>query len=186
MRCFIAVDLPASIRQALSEQQTAFRAALSGRDAGARWTRPEGIHLTLKFLGEVPEGQVETIKETLAAVGVLEEFPIEVKGFGFFPSAPRPKVFWVGVVAPPALGELAARVETAMQDLGFAREDRAFTPHLTLARFKIPHSQPGLEALVEKRADASLGRFRVSEFFLFESKLSPHGAEYRKLARFPT
>lgn len=186
MRCFIAIDLPENIHHALAGQQSAFRAALPSRDAGAHWTRPEGIHLTLKFLGEVPDQQVDPVTQALSALGGFERFPIEVKGFGFFPSAHRPRVFWVGVGAPPALGELAARVESATERLGFARENRAFTPHLTLARFKTPQPQPALAALAEQRAALSLGRFEVSEFFLFESKLSPHGAEYRKAARFPT
>ena len=73
-----------------------------------------------------------------------------------------------------------------MEELGFAREHRAFNPHLTLARFKEPRPQPELAARVEEQAELSLGRFEVTEFFLYESKLSPHGATYRKVARFPT
>ena len=110
---------------------------------------------------------------------------MEVKGFGFFPQAQRPRVFWAGVAAPPALAELAARVESHMEKIGFAREDRAFSPHLTLARFQVPRPQPALEAAVAGRATASLGKFEASEFFLFESKLSPQGAQYRKVMRFP-
>jgi 2'-5' RNA ligase len=72
-----------------------------------------------------------------------------------------------------------------MEKLGFAREERSLTPHLTLARFKVPRPQPALQALLTQRGEPSLGQFEVSEFFLFESKLSPHGAEYRKIARFP-
>ncbi len=185
MRCFIAIDLPENIHAALGERQAAFRAAVAGEDADVRWTRPEGIHLTLKFLGEISAGQVAEVTESLAGLGPFEHFPVEVKGFGFFPSARHPRVFWVGVEAPPALAELAVRVEEATERLGFAREQRAFTPHLTLARFKSSRPRPALEALAEQGAKSSLGRFEVSEFFLFESKLSPHGAEYRKVARFP-
>ncbi len=72
-----------------------------------------------------------------------------------------------------------------MEKIGFAREDRAFSPHLTLARFQVPRPQPALEAAVAARATASLGKFDASEFFLFESKLSPQGAQYRKVMRFP-
>jgi RNA 2',3'-cyclic 3'-phosphodiesterase len=185
MRCFIAIDLPQNVRAALTEQQTAFRAALARHGADVRWTRPEGIHLTLKFLGEVSELLVGQVTESLSALDGLEKFPVEIKGFGFFPGARHPKVFWAGVEAPPALAELAARVEAAMESLGFPPEHRAFAPHLTLARFKSPRPQPELEKLAEQRGASSLGRFEVSEFFLFESKLSPHGAEYRKVARFP-
>jgi 2'-5' RNA ligase len=94
-------------------------------------------------------------------------------------------VFWAGIVAPPALGELAGRVEDSMANLGFAREGRAYRPHLTLARFRNPRPQPALSELLGQESETTIGHFEVSEFFLFESKLSPHGAEYRKVGRFP-
>jgi RNA 2',3'-cyclic 3'-phosphodiesterase len=181
VRCFVAVDLPQEIRSELARRQQAFRSAC--RDA--RWTRPEGIHLTLKFLGEISEAQLEAAVETLAAFGGLRRFTALIRGFGFFPDARRPRVFWAGVDPPEPLAALAARVEEAMEKAGFPREQRAFNPHLTLARFKTPRPQPELAALAEDQNDLSLGRFEVSEFFLFESKLRPQGAEYRKLARFP-
>jgi 2'-5' RNA ligase len=181
MRAFIAIDLPEPVHAALAEAQQGFRNAC--RDA--RWTRPEGIHLTLKFLGEISDAQAKQVVEALAQIGRFEPFSVEVKGFGFFPQAHRPRVFWAGVAAPPALAELAAQVESRMEKIGFAREDRAFAPHLTLARFQVPRPQPELEAAVIARATSSLGQFEASEFFLFESKLSPQGAQYRKVMRFP-
>jgi len=108
-----------------------------------------------------------------------------LKGFGFFPDARRPTVFWAGVEAPASLGQLAEQVEEAMRKIGFAREPRAFRPHLTLARFRVPQPQPALQALLTQQGEQELGNFAVSEFFLFESKLSPQGAEYRKVERFP-
>jgi len=181
MRVFIAIDLPESLRAALAEAQQGFRS--NARDA--RWTNPEGIHLTLKFLGEISDAQTKLVVEALAQIGPFEPFSVEVMGFGFFPHAQRPRVFWAGVTAPPALAELAARVERHMEKTGFAREDRPFSPHLTLARFQVPRPQPALESAVAARATASLGKFEASEFFLFESKLSPQGAQYRKVMRFP-
>ncbi|HMD96837.1 MAG TPA: RNA 2',3'-cyclic phosphodiesterase [Terriglobia bacterium] len=181
MRAFVAIELPPAVQGELRRQQAAFRAVAPE----ARWTRPEGVHITLKFLGEIDGGRVEKVVDTLAALGPLAEFWIEVRDFGFFPDARRPRVFWAGVHAPADLTALAGRVEGAMGDLGFAREERAFTPHLTLARFKIPRPQPDLAALVETQRHLSLGRFQVSGFFLFESRLSPQGAEYRKVAGFP-
>jgi 2'-5' RNA ligase len=181
MRTFVAIDLPEQLHAALAQAQQAFRKAAPE----ARWTRPEGIHLTLKFLGEVSEAQVKEVVEALGQIGSFEPFSVEVRGFGFFPQVRRPRVFWVGVEAPPALGELAARVEGEMEKIRFPREQRAFTPHLTLARFEVPRPQPALEAALAQHAPASLGRFEASEFFLFESKLSPQGAQYRKVVRFP-
>ena len=181
MRAFIAIDLPEALHTALAEAQQNFRSA--ARDA--RWTRPEGIHLTVKFLGEISDAQTKQVVEALTQIGSFEPFSIEVKGFGFFPQAQRPRVFWAGVMAPPALTQLAAQVENRMEKIGFAREDRAFSAHLTLARFQVPRPQPALEAAIAARADTSLGAFNASEFFLFESKLSPQGAQYRKVVRFP-
>jgi RNA 2',3'-cyclic 3'-phosphodiesterase len=180
LRAFIAIALPENIHAELARQQQLFRPA--GRDA--RWTRPEGIHLTLKFLGEISAEQVKGVTEAIAALGEFQEFPVEVRGFGFFPDARRPRVFWAGVEAPEALPTLASRIDRAMERLGFAPEQRAFNPHLTLARFKAPRPQLELAALAERQKDLSLGRFEVSEFFLFESKLSPEGAAYRRVARF--
>ena len=181
MRAFIAIDLPEALHTALAEAQQNFRSAASD----ARWTRPEGIHLTLKFLGEISDAQTKQVVEALTQIGSFEPFSIEVKGFGFFPQVQRPRVFWAGVMAPPALTQLAAQVENRMEKIGFAREDRAFSAHLTLARFQVPRPQSALEAAIAARADTSLGAFNASEFFLFESKLSPQGAQYRKVVRFP-
>jgi 2'-5' RNA ligase len=182
MRAFIAIDLPDQIHQELARQQASFQAVC--RDA--RWTRPEGIHLTLKFLGEVSEPRVKPVIDGLNGLASFPRFSVEIRDFGFFPDARRPRVFWAGVVAPPDLGQLARRVEEAMEPLGFARDERAYSPHLTLARFRDPKPQPALRALVEQNAGRSLGQFEVSEFYLYESKLSPQGAEYCKVARFPT
>jgi 2'-5' RNA ligase len=181
MRAFIAVDLPDSIHSALAQKQ----AALQHACPDARWTRPEGIHLTLKFLGQITDAQVAQVTDALATVGRFEAFSVGVKGYGFFPDARRPRVFWVGLEAPRGLSELAAHVEASMELLGFPREQRAFTPHLTLARFQVPRPQPALQELLSQQGELDLGRFEVSEFFLFESKLSPRGAEYRKVSRFP-
>jgi 2'-5' RNA ligase len=181
MRAFIAIDLPEALHAALAKAQQDFHAAC--RDA--RWTRPEGIHLTLKFLGEISDTKTKQVVEALAQIGPFEPISVEVKGLGFFPHAHRPRVFWAGVAAPPTLAKLAADVESHMERIGFAREDRAFSPHLTLARFQVPRPQPALETAVSAEATTSLGKFEASEFFLFESKLSPQGAQYRKVMRFP-
>jgi 2'-5' RNA ligase len=181
MRTFVAIDLPEDVHSVLAQKQAAFRAVCPD----ARWTRSEGIHLTLKFLGEISDAQVRQVTEALSNIGRFETFVVEVKGFGFFPGDGRPRVFWAGLEAPPELSQLAARVETAMEALGFRQEQRRFSPHLTLARFNVPRPQPALQAFMAREGQPNLGRFKVSEFFLFESKLSSKGAEYRKVARFP-
>jgi 2'-5' RNA ligase len=182
MRAFVAIDLPESIRAALGRKQDLFRSA----SPHASWAPPEGIHLTLKFLGDgVSDAKVKEVCQSLKNLGRFESFTVGLKGFGFFPDARRPRVFWAGVEAPTSLSRLAEQVEEAMQRIGFAREKRAFRPHLTLARFRLPHPQPTLQTLLAQQGEQELGSFEVSEFFLFESKLSPQGAEYRKVERFP-
>ncbi|HEV2350068.1 MAG TPA: RNA 2',3'-cyclic phosphodiesterase [Terriglobia bacterium] len=192
MRAFIAIDLPENIRESLARKLDDFRRTLghisqagSHRDSGIRWSRPEGIHLTLKFLGEITEAQIARVTSALLALERFEKFSLEIKGFGFFPGAAHPRVFWAGVEAPPDLIQLAGRVEDKMEELGFAREHRDYNPHLTLARFAAPRPQPALRALMEKQQEVSLGRFEVRDYFLFESKLSPQGSKYRKVIQFP-
>jgi 2'-5' RNA ligase len=181
MRAFIAIDLPAEIHQELSRWQAEFRKL----GPGARWTRPGGIHLTLKFLGEISDSQVGQVTTALAALGAFKPFAVEIKSFGFFPDARRPRVFWAGVAAPPELAQLAHHVEEAMAGIGIPSEQRTYSPHLTLARFRETRPQPALRETVEAQAETLLGLFDVTEFFLYESKLNPKGAEYRKLERFP-
>ncbi|HUI40684.1 MAG TPA: RNA 2',3'-cyclic phosphodiesterase [Terriglobia bacterium] len=184
MRTFVAIDLAESVRAALAKEQARLRSACA-RNSELRWTRPEGVHVTLKFLGEIPAERVAAVTAALEALRGFGRFEVEAKGFGFFPDARHPRVFWAGLEAPSALGELAGRVEAALAIIGFAAEDRPFRPHLTLARFRTPRADPDLAAALESTGSISLGRFEVDEFFLFESKLRPGGAEYLKLAAFP-
>lgn len=181
MRAFIAIELPETVRDALRREQARFRQVCPD----ARWTRPEGIHLTLKFLGEISGPQQADVKNTLGRMERFEKFTVRVQGFGFFPSAKQPRVFWAGLDAPPELARIAAQVENALAPLGFPPENRPFKPHLTLARFTTPRPQPRLEALLAVQGDPLLGTFEVSEFFLWESRLLPGGAEYHKVACFP-
>ncbi len=183
MRTFIAVDLTDEIRAALAVEQSRLKAACAS-NPDIRWTRPEGLHLTLKFLGEVEKPRVTSAIAALQGLGNFDSFTVEVKGFGFFPDARRPRVFWVGLQAPAALSELAARVEAAIEPLGFSREQRPFKPHLTLARFDRPQPPTALRKAIEGSSPNSFGCFEVREFLLFESRLQPGGAQYVKLARF--
>ncbi|SPE23168.1 2'-5' RNA ligase [Acidobacteriia bacterium SbA2] len=181
MRAFIAIHLPEEIRATLRRKQAAFRSV----SPDARWTQPEGIHLTLKFLGEVPDPKVRAVSESLKKLGPFEPFAVRVKGLGFFPDGRRPRVFWVGIEESASLIRLAELVDKAMETIGFAGEQRAFRPHLTLARFREPRAQAALQAAISQQGEQDLGSFEVSEFFLFESRLSPQGAQYRKVERFP-
>lgn len=184
MRVFAAIDVPESIRRDLGQLQEEFRRAAGDGARGVSWVRPSGIHLTLKFLGEISDARAAS---AIAALKVIERFPpftLEVRGCGFFPDARRPRVLWVGVSAPAALAGLARQVDAALTAQGFAPDDRTFRPHLTLARFRVAKPQSGI-TLAAHEAEL-IGRFDVAEFYLFESVLTPGSpAEYRKVAHFP-
>jgi 2'-5' RNA ligase len=185
LRLFVALELPDDVRAALARLQDELR------DAGApklRWVRPEGIHLTLKFLGSVEERRVAGIEKALDEA--IEPFelalqPSHVGGFG----GRRLRVVWVGLDGDvERLAALAARVDEAMSSEGFERERRPFAGHLTLAR--VPDDAPSEErarlvALIKAFEPEPLPSMRLSEVSLMRSILSPTGARYERLASFP-
>jgi RNA 2',3'-cyclic 3'-phosphodiesterase len=169
---------------------------VSGFAPEARWAKPESLHVTLKFIGEQPEPAVEQIKSALGTIKASVA-AIHFRGFGFFPTAKSPRVFWVGLEAGPQLGALAAAIDEKMALLGIPKEDRAFSPHLTLARGAGGSGSPrrskadapnrNFQRLQEKLAalsDPEFGTMTAREFFLYQSQLSPKGSKYTKLERF--
>jgi RNA 2',3'-cyclic 3'-phosphodiesterase len=181
VRLFVALDLPAAIREALRGPI----AALQPLARNARWVRPEGMHVTLKFIGHVDANGLDAIRAALATV--RSDAPIEVRarGLGFFPDARHPRVLWCGIEASPNLAPLAADSERALEALGIAREERKFTPHLTLARLKDPHGIDELVRAAEEMKSRDFGSARETEFCLFESVTKPSGSEYRKVETYP-
>ena len=163
------------------------QAGLKGRAPGVRWVRPEGIHLTLKFLGEVDPDRIEEImRKTEENIQGVTPFSVEIRGVGGFPTAKNPRVIWIGVDDHGGmLKQLQARVERGMEELGFTREGRTYTPHLTVGRLR---SRKGIgtvaQALDAIRA-SDLGTMEIREVILFRSHLKPTGAEYTKLGSFP-
>ncbi|HXA77278.1 MAG TPA: RNA 2',3'-cyclic phosphodiesterase [Candidatus Acidoferrales bacterium] len=181
MRLFVAFDLPGEVREALGEAI----ARLKPLCRAARWTRAEGMHVTLKFIGHaIATGDTEKLdaaRAALAAVKSSEPVKVSYRGVGFFPDARRPRVIWCGMEASENLARLAADIERGLTSLGIPREARTFVPHLTLARFKSPE---GVNALVRSAAEwasRDFGSASETEFHLFESLLKPSGAEYRKI-----
>src|ERR1700722_20192129 len=129
MRIFIGIDLDDGIRGKIAR----FLEGVSGLAPEARWVRPESLHITFKFVGEQKEEQVEAITQRLRRVAGAP-FEIQVSGHGFFPTAKSPRVFWIGVHAGPQLAQFARDIDSAVAEFGIPREDRPFSPHLTLAR----------------------------------------------------
>ena len=130
MRLFVAMDISDEVRSSLAALSAKLRSACQD----AHWPRIEGLHVTLKFIGETPAEKIEMIKDALAAIPGRAPFSINFRGFGFFPNARRPRVLWAGIESSAELAGLAAAVDTALHPLGIPREEREFTPHLTLAR----------------------------------------------------
>ena len=147
--------------------------------------RPENLHLTLKFIGEVPETEFAVIRNALAAARSDQPVALEFRGLGFFPNEKRPRVFWAGIEASPNLKTLAAEIDRAMEKLGIPCEQRPFSPHLTLARFEPPELPEKLRSAIEENAAREFGSFRTNQYQLIESKLKPSGAEYTTLESFP-
>jgi 2'-5' RNA ligase len=178
MRVFVALDIPAEVRAAAAALVVKLRPAW--RDA--RWVRTEGAHITLKFIGEVPPEKVKAIEAALAPIQTPVPIEMNFRGVGFFPNDRHPRVFWAGIEAGPELAGLAATVEASLEPLGIAREQRAFSPHLTLARLDSTRGLDALRAAIASAGPMEFGRTTARDFHLYQSVLKPSGAEYTRLA----
>lgn len=177
MRTFIAVFPPLEIREeALAKARRLF---VGER---VRWARPENVHLTLKFLGDVREEGLDDLCAALEEVCRRQAaFDADLAGFGAFPSAQRAQILWVGIGAGSSeLRSLAANLDTALAPLGFEREKRPYIPHLTLARTRSKAARASFKPLPEEY----LGKFQVRHVELAESTLAPEGATYSTVRAF--
>jgi 2'-5' RNA ligase len=197
MRLFVALDIDDAIRGRIAR----FLDGVREFAPDARWVRPESLHVTLKFIGEKSEEDVEKIKRELTPISA-GAVNLDFRGYGFFPGARAPRVFWVGCEGGSPLTSLATTVDETLARLGVPKEEHAFNAHLTLARggrgsgspkSGSPHRQPGdgsnrsFQRLQEKLAALpapEFGTMAGREFFLYQSQLSPGGSKYTKLAGF--
>jgi RNA 2',3'-cyclic 3'-phosphodiesterase len=181
VRAFIAIDLPEPLRAALARAQH----ALARTGAAVRWVRPEQLHVTLKFLGEIPAPAVDALRGALReAVAGHAAFDLEVTGLGAFPVR-RPKAVWAGCCG--ALDRLAAlqrAIDRAAQAAGVPVDAREFRPHITLGRVKTPAGVRELSAAVAACADAAFGRLPVHAVVLYRSELLPDGPRYEAIEVF--
>ena len=181
MRLFLAVDLPDSLRRALGDLQSRLRSKVMGW----RWVRPEAIHLTVRFLGEVSEEEDAGHRAAWRrAAASCPRVRFSVGGTGVFPPRGAPRILWAGVRAldpPDGLIRLAEAVEQAARAQGFRPETRPFRPHLTVARAeRRGHSESPPES-----DRGALGEIEAREIVLFRSRLDPRGARYTRLDAFP-
>jgi RNA 2',3'-cyclic 3'-phosphodiesterase len=193
MRLFIALDIDDGIRERISR----FVEGIRNFSPDARWVREESLHITLKFIGEQADEKVEVIQRSLDGISARPP-EIHFCGYGYFPNPKSARVFWVGMKVGPELGALATAIDDRMPALGISREERAFSPHLTLARISGGSGSPRwrkgdgsnrtfqrLQEQLSALPEPEFGSMTAREFFLYQSQLSPKGSKYSKLARFP-
>jgi 2'-5' RNA ligase len=180
MRTFIAIEIPAEIKTALSGLQTELRRA----GADVSWTKPENIHLTLKFLGEIEEKLINEIERTcIETAAEFQPFTLDLSGAGVFPNARQPRVLWVGLAGEIEKAvEIQRRLDERLAAIGFDREEKSFRPHLTIGRVKSNRKTRELLALTRSYQLPRLA-FEVKEIVVMKSELHPAGARYTSLAR---
>jgi RNA 2',3'-cyclic 3'-phosphodiesterase len=172
-RLFVAIDPPPRARDELAT-------ICRGLD-NARWTRPEQLHLTLRFLGSLPTSLVGKIAAALGAVAASPSFRVAAAGFGVFPSFRSPRVLWAGIDPPEPLRDLARAVEGAIARTGAVEpEEKPFSPHVTLARLNGTRAA-AVRSWMESRDGFASGPWDVSEFFLYSSRLTPAGAIHTRI-----
>lgn len=186
MRAFIALEIPREIQQAIHTATATLRAELGG---GVRWTPPENMHLTLKFLGEISPPQVDALTSALRVqADSVPAFKVEVGGLGSFPDVKRARVLWIGIQAPAEIQTLRRGIESACARLGYESETRGFSPHLTIGRVRqdaTPADAQKIRRALEAATIDSLGAVRVDSAHLFKSDLKKSGAVYTKIFSAP-
>ena len=179
IRTFIALELPPAVKTFLQEVQQ----ELKRLKIRARWVRPESIHLTLKFLGDINPDDTDRIAEAMIrAAADISSVALSARGIGVFPGIKRPRVIWIGLGGNiQELLALQGRLETELEALGFPKEKRAFKAHLTLARIKQAVDRTAIRQMMGQYASLSSDDFTCDRVILYKSDLKPSGAVYSKL-----
>lgn len=187
LRAFIALEIPASIQDAIQQQTAALRR--SADSSVVRWVPSNNLHLTLKFLGDVSTSNLQFVTQMLTReTSQHPSFQMEISGLGAFPNSRRPRVIWVGLRVPEVLSALARSLEAASARLGYPSEERPFSPHLTIGRVKQTVTSDGLQrirAALESTQVGVIGRTEVNAVHLIKSDLKPTGSVYTRLFSAP-
>jgi len=173
-RVFFGLQIPPEIKDRLLKVRSSV--------SGAKWQSAEQLHITLLFLGSVEEERLGSICESARSIQ-LEPFSVQATGLGCFGHPRKPSALWANVQPVAPLAALQASIQERMEKLGFAADNRAFRPHITLARFK--REAGSVEAVLADQEELAFGNFPVTEFALFESMPGPTGSVYRVIKRFP-
>jgi 2'-5' RNA ligase len=181
MRLFIAINIPESLEKKIEDLLEQLRKDPSD----IKWVNPKDIHITLKFLGEVGQEDVERLKQSLRDIAErFKRFDVELSGVGGFPDRRYPRVIWIGVRAGETLQALAREIEEAAFGIGIPKEARKFKAHLTLGRVRSKGISIKLQQALERLKDNPFGRFSVEGFSLIESLLTKEGPIYTILEEF--
>ncbi len=180
IRAFIAISLPESTLQAVGKAQDTLRSS----GPNIRWVRKQGIHLTLKFLGDIDTNNVEKIKAVMEqATSGFSSFTVMGEGIGVFPDFRRPRVIWAGISGDTqVLFDLQDHLESQLKTLGFPKEKRPFKGHLTMGRVKGRIDNSKFREAIEGLRGFKTEAFTVESVVLFQSTLRPQGAVYSRLA----
>jgi len=183
MRVFIAIELPESVKEEIARIQEKLKKT---RDK-IKWVDPSLIHLTLKFLGEINEKELEKVIGAMEKIaGKFTAFNLEIKGVGAFPSSLSPRVIWIGVgEGKDAAENLARKVERELNKKGFASENKKWVPHLTLGRVKLLLEKEKLAEVIQGEKDIQGGSIRVEALSIMKSRLTPKGPIYTVLKHIP-
>jgi 2'-5' RNA ligase len=176
MRLFTAIDLSEEVRMRLERLISSLR-----QEALLKWSPFNNLHVTTKFIGEWPEYRLHEVRDALTGIADRPAFSVDVKGFGWFPNERSPRVLWCGVEGAEQLQTLAQDIEAALLPVGIAREERAYTPHLTLARISHPVPLERLRERVAELRDAEVGSLLVTGVHLYQSQPGSNASQYRKL-----
>ena len=178
-RTFIALEIKENIKELLASVQQ----KIGSKTGGIKWVKPKNMHLTLKFLGSTREDKVEDISDILEnTAGGLTRFNVSVSGLGAFPNSNNPKVIWAGLKADDVLYKLQKDIDISLESLGFAREKRPFSPHLTIGRLRDSRAKKKLRDFFEQ-ARTEPGSFEAENITFYKSDLKPEGPVYTVLKR---
>ncbi|MBN2655214.1 MAG: RNA 2',3'-cyclic phosphodiesterase [Nitrospirae bacterium] len=181
VRSFISINLPSDIRSSLYKKASEIKTEIPS----LKPVYPDNIHLTLKFLGELKDSEVELIKKSLVFISQKHHgFSLSIKGIGAFPDMRKPSIVWAGIEESEELLSIWPDVENAAAEMGFQKEFRRFSPHLTIGRIKDPDKAIGLAEAILPHKDAFFGSIDVTCFSLMKSQLKPEGPVYSALADF--
>jgi len=182
LRCFISIELPEELKKIIYMHIERLKAT----GADVKWVPQENLHLTLKFLGSTREELLKDINERLTALAEMHDrFSIHLSGSGVFPNMKHPRVIWFGMHDSDEVIKLQHEIDESMAELGFERDDKKFTPHLTIGRVRSPKNKDALMREIATLKEVDFGKIDVNNITLMRSELKPHGAEHFKINEVP-